>query len=133
MRVDLRDMTGRSPRCELGMCKNRSTISLGDATARGGMGRLLLCEDCAKQVADLIHNRPQISPILEPSANEEPSAIVDTPEPTIVEPTEPEESTEVSLEERTRAELMAIATEQGIPFGAKVTKTELLELLALHG
>ena len=63
MKVDLRELPGRSPRCEIGLCKNRSDISIGDASARGGLGRTLMCDDCAKQVRKLLNDRYAITEV----------------------------------------------------------------------
>lgn len=144
MRVDLRQMDGRAPRCELGLCKNRSTISLGDATARSGMGRLLLCDDCADQIQALLEARkehPHAGDLeIAPETNETPAETNDTQEEAIVEPT-PVETLATGIDEqeapltmeKTRSELINIAVEKGLTFNPKITKTELLELLAVHG
>jgi len=128
MRIDLREMTGRAPRCEIGLCKNRSTMSFGDATSRSGMGRTLMCDECAAQIVALLQ-MPQIAP----ETNETLFEYNDTPEAPIVEPTPVETLATGVSEDMTRAELVKLAEAAGLTFPAKATKAELIELLAIHG
>lgn len=65
--MDLRLHKGRGPKCEIGLCKNRSSVSIGDSGFQGGMGRTNLCDDCLTQLKGLLkgYKGPSEEPVAE--------------------------------------------------------------------
>ena len=116
-KMDIRRHPGNGPKCEVGLCRNRSVISVGAAEYRSGMGRLNLCQECADAMRVLL-NEAEPAPAPEKPAREIPTAT-------------PAEGTEPGAHYRAmkRNEILAEAKRRNIKFSATSPTNEIIEEL----
>lgn len=144
MSIDLRYHQGKGPKCEFGLCRNRSLISVGDAAYRSGIGRMNICKEHAEALktllgdADLTGTLPTPPPpknnlvIQDPGDQRPPEP---DPEEEEAAPAEGEAVEDVSRETigeydtLKRPELLKLAKARGLKVSATTTTAEIITQL----
>lgn len=145
MKAEITKQTFKVP-CETHACRNRASYKLGNPKFPYSCHNL--CEECMK---DIVSTLPQelIDVILPPPEATIKMPVYDfEPVPLEVDTSHKAEEDEVEkvytieaqegndIEEyvssMTKAELLALAEQRGIKVGAKITKTELLQVLGVE-
>ena len=119
-KMDIRRHPGKGPKCEVGLCRNRSVISVGAAEYRSGMGRLNLCQECADALRALLSAEALTEPTQAP---EKPAREIPTAPP--AEDTEPG----AHYRAMKRNEILAEAKRRNIKFSATSPTNEIIEEL----